>query len=77
MGLQAKQFKQIGTAISKLLKDPTPHDSAGLKGAKNGERRVDVGEYRIIYTVEADVVSILLIGPRNDGDVYKMWDRIK
>ena len=77
MGLQAKQFKQVGTALSGLLKEPHPHDSASLKGAKKGERRVDVGEYRIIYSVEGEVVSILVIGPRNDGEVYKTWDRLK
>jgi mRNA interferase RelE/StbE len=77
MGLQAKQFKQVGTALSGLLKEPFPHDSAGLKGAKKGERRADVGEYRIVYSVEGEVVSILVIGPRNDGEVYKIWDRTR
>jgi mRNA interferase RelE/StbE len=75
--LQAKQYKQIGNTILGLLKEPYPHDSAELKGAEKGERRVDVGEYRVVYSVENDTVSILVIGARNDGDVYKIWDRMK
>lgn len=75
--LQAKQYKQIGKTVLGLLKEPHPHDSAELKGAENGERRVDVGEYRVVYTFEGDTISILVIGLRNDGDVYKIWERMK
>jgi mRNA interferase RelE/StbE len=73
--LPPKQFRQVGRTVVGLLKEPRPHDSADLKGAKNGERRVDIGEYRVIYTVLADVVSVLVIGLRNDDDVYKIWER--
>ncbi|HEX8612684.1 MAG TPA: type II toxin-antitoxin system RelE/ParE family toxin [Telluria sp.] len=73
--LQAKQYKQVGSAILGLLRNPEPHDSKQLNGAKNGERRVDVGEYRIVYAVVVDTVEILVIGKRNDDEVYKMWER--
>ncbi|MBR7793899.1 type II toxin-antitoxin system RelE/ParE family toxin [Undibacterium sp. FT147W] len=73
--LQAKQYKQVGSTVLKLLADPEPHDSQGLKGAKQGERRVDIGEYRIIYHYNNDTVFILVIGKRNDDDVYKVWER--
>jgi len=46
-------------------------------GATKGERRVDIGECRIVHSVEADVVSILVIGQRNDDAVYKIWERMK
>ena len=75
--LQAKQFKQVGSAILGLLRDPEPHDSKQLKGAQHGERRLDVGEYRVIYRLNADTVEVLVIGKRNDDEVYKMWNRIK
>jgi mRNA interferase RelE/StbE len=74
-GLPAKQYKQVGAAVLELSKDPAPHDSQLLKGAKHGERRVDVGEYRIIYAHIGDTVEILVIGKRNDSDVYKIWER--
>lgn len=75
--LDAKQYRQVGKAIFKLLDNPEPHDSQPLKGAENGERRVDVGEYRIIYSVSGDVVAVLVIGKRNDDEVYKVWERMQ
>lgn len=76
-GLQAKQFKQVASAIFRLLRNPEPHDSVQLKGATRGERRVDVGEYRIVYSVAGDTVQILVIGKRNDDEVYRVWERMK
>lgn len=75
-GLDAKQYKQVGKTIFKLLSDPEPHDSQPLKGAERGERRVDVGEYRIIYAVSEDTVQVLVIGKRNDDEVYDIWKRM-
>lgn len=75
--LDAKQYRQVGKTIFKLLDNPEPHDSQPLKGAENGERRVDVGEYRIIYSVTGDVVAVLVIGKRNDDEVYKVWERMQ
>lgn len=46
--LEPKLYKQIGRSVLSLLRNPEPHDSAVLKGAKNAERRVDAGECRII-----------------------------
>ncbi len=46
-----------------------------MKGAERGERRVDVGEYRIIYACSENenLVEILVIGKRNGEEVYKIW----
>ncbi len=73
----AKQYRQVVSAILALLDNPEPHDSQQMRGAKRGERRVDVGEYRIIYVVDGEVVEILIVGKRNDDDVYKQFDRMK
>jgi len=73
--LDAKQFRQVLLTVMGLMKNPEPHDSAQLKGAKRGERRVDIGEYRIIYVADRDVVNVLVIGKRNDDEVYDIWKR--
>lgn len=73
--LAPKQFKQVTVSMLKLLSDPLPHDSAALKGARGGERRVDIGEYRVIYRVANDVIRIALIGKRNDDEVYRRFAR--
>lgn len=74
--LDAKQYKQVGTAVIGLLSNPEPHDSAVLKNASRGERRIDVGEYRIIYSLADDTVEVLVIGKRNDDEVYDIWKRM-
>jgi len=43
-GLQAKQYKQVGSAILGLLRNPEPHDSKQLVGAEHGEYRVIVAK---------------------------------
>jgi mRNA interferase RelE/StbE len=75
--LDAKQFRQAISAVLALMENPEPHDSQILKGASRGERRIDVGEYRVIYAVKDNLVEVLVIGQRNDGDVYKIWERMK
>ena len=67
--LESKQCKQVVIKMLSLLRDPYPNDSEMLKGSRY--RRVDIGEYRIIYNVQDNIVQILAIGPRNDGTVYK------
>ena len=71
--LPAKQFKQVAASIFKLLSDSQPHDSAQLKGYPF--RRVDIGEYRIIYEVSGDDILIQLVGKRNDDDAYRKLAR--
>ncbi len=57
-----------------LLENPKPYDSTSLKGYPD-LRRKDIGEYRIIYKIKDDIVYILLIGKRNDDEVYKQLKR--
>jgi mRNA interferase RelE/StbE len=73
--LDAKQYRQVVSAVLGLLSNPEPHDSQQMRGATDGERRLDVGEYRIVYIAREDVVEVLVIGNRNDGAVYKVWER--
>ncbi|MBT4876174.1 MAG: type II toxin-antitoxin system RelE/ParE family toxin, partial [Desulfobacula sp.] len=54
--------------------DPEPHDSKELKGYPY--RGTDIGEYRIIYRLEENVLKIVLVGKRNDSEVYKKMTRL-
>ena len=56
------------------MANPEPHDSKELKG--HPYRGTDIGEYRIIYRVEEDVLKIALVGKRNDSAVYKKFVRL-
>jgi mRNA interferase RelE/StbE len=67
--LDAKQCRQVALTLFRLLQDPHPHDAAPLQGSSF--HRVDVGEYRIVYRVEGEVLRVPLIGKRNDAEVYR------
>ena len=70
--LDAKQYKQVGSKMLSLIGDAVPADARQLKGLPY--HRVDSGEYRIVYRFGVEIVSIILIGKRNDDEVY---DRLK
>jgi mRNA interferase RelE/StbE len=72
--LDAKPFRQVMTAVLGLMQDPSPHDAAAL--TQTPYLRVDCGEYRIIYYVDGQVLRVVLIGKRNDDDVYKRLRRL-
>ena len=76
-GLQPKIAAQIAKKVLALNVDPWPNDSKQLIGYP-GYYRVDSGEYRIIYSFnpEEDLVEILLVGKRNDDEVYKKLERL-
>jgi mRNA interferase RelE/StbE len=73
--LPPKQYKQVVSTMLALLANPEPHDSKQLKGSKDNNRRADIGEYRIIYRVENEDLLVLVIGKRNDDEVYKILSR--
>jgi mRNA interferase RelE/StbE len=66
--LDARQYRQVVRRIFALATDATPADSARLEGSNL--RRVDQGEYRIIYSFDTDTVFIIIVGKRNDDEVY-------
>lgn len=63
--LDPKRFKQVLNKTLSLLENPHPHDSKKLIGYEE-YYRADVGEYRIIYRVDKDILKVALIGKRND-----------
>jgi len=74
--LPAKQKKQITTKIFELSNNPEPPDSIQVKGFPQF-RRTSVGEYRIIYQVDNKIILVIvLVGRRNDDDIYKQLKRL-
>lgn len=71
-----KVSRQLIAKMGQLSEEPFPNDSKYLKGKLSGAYRVDSGEYRIVYTVNDEIVNIVLIGKRNDSTVYKIMERI-
>jgi mRNA interferase RelE/StbE len=70
-----KQGRQIRQKIEALLNDPYPNDSILMKNAED-YHRADIGEYRIIYRVEAKKdLQVKIVAQRNDSKAYKLFDR--
>jgi mRNA interferase RelE/StbE len=67
---QPKHAKQVALKITELCSDPLPQDSSQLRGYDY--KRVNVGEYRIIYTFDEETLFLIFIGKRNDNEVYKL-----
>ncbi len=73
--LPPKHRKQVARKIYGLRDDPAPNDSKHLKGTPTAYPRAGVGEYRIIYRVDHDTLRVILVGKRNDQEVYRRLRR--
>ncbi|MCA9215586.1 MAG: type II toxin-antitoxin system RelE/ParE family toxin [Planctomycetales bacterium] len=71
--LPPKHFRQVVTRLFALLRDPHASDTRLLKGFPF--YRISVGEYRVVYDYSDDELRILVIGKRNDDEIYKAMRR--
>ena len=70
-----KHQQQLKSKILSLQDNPYLCDYKQLKVFKS-YLRVDQGEYRIIYRIEESKILIILVGKRNDNEVYKIFKRL-
>ena len=61
---------RIRGAVLKLAADPRPPGARALKD-RPGFLRVRVGDYRSIYTIEDDVLRVLVVRVGHRRDVYR------
>lgn len=67
--LPKSAYKKIIAAILNLRKDPFPINCKKLKGQKD-YYRVRVGDYRIIYIIENQILTITIIKIGHRSEVY-------
>ena len=60
---------RIQGAIALLAQDPRPPSARALQGRPG--LRVRVGDYRIIYTVEDDILLIVVVTVGHRREVYR------
>ena len=68
--LPVKVVRRIVPRIEALMSDPRPDGCKKLIGAKN-LWRIRVGDYRVIYSIEDQVLTIEIIAVRHRGDAYR------
>ena len=60
---------RIGAAIRALAEDPRPPGNLQLSGG-DGELRIRVGDYRIVFDVQDDELVILVLRVGRRREVY-------
>lgn len=73
--LPSKHKRQIAEKLFKLAENPVPTDSSALRGYEK-YYRADIGEHRIVYQFSKIILSVTLIGKRNDDEVYRKLGRL-
>jgi mRNA interferase RelE/StbE len=61
---------RVSKAISQLSMNPRPPGVAALQG-EPGFLRLRVGDYRLIYTVHDDVLTVLVVTVSHRREVYR------
>jgi mRNA interferase RelE/StbE len=67
--LDPQVARRVQAAIGLLAEDPRPPASRPLRGRPAW--RVRVGDYRIIYTIEDDVLLIVVVSLGHRRDIYE------
>lgn len=70
LDLPSEVQKRIDKKILALADDPRPHNVKALQGEK-GLYRIRVGDYRIVYSVEDKIVTVIIVRVRHRKDVYR------
>jgi mRNA interferase RelE/StbE len=61
--------ERVQGAIALLGQDPRPPKAIALSGRPG--YRVRVGDYRIIYTIQDDVLLAVVVNPGHRRDIYQ------
>lgn len=67
--LDGQIARRIAARIALLAADPRPHGLRALTGYP-GYLRIRVGDYRVVYTVEDDVLVVLVVALGHRRDIY-------
>ncbi len=63
-------YAKIRSAIEKLAENPRGHYSIKLTDSDN-EYRMRVGDFRILYTIEDNILTVFVFDVLNRRDAYK------
>ena len=74
--LHSTATKQVIKRIYDLASNPRPHGYKRLEGFSSRRApgqacyRIRVGELRVIYTVEDEIITVTIIQVKKRGDIY-------
>ena len=68
--INPQDIQRIKTQIAQLSENPRPVGYKNLKGQNNDYYRIRIGNYRVIYTIEDDVLLIVVIRVGHRKEIY-------
>ncbi|MBL9155568.1 MAG: type II toxin-antitoxin system RelE/ParE family toxin [Verrucomicrobiales bacterium] len=68
--IDPKWIPKIVAAIESLESDPRPVGCKKLVGSDH-TYRLRIGDYRVVYEIQDDILVILVVRIRHRGDVYR------
>ena len=68
-GVPKKDVQRILERIERLADDPRPPGSEKLSGDE--KYRIRQGNYRILYTIEDEIVTVVIVKVGHRRDVYR------
>ena len=68
---------QLFKTIQSLSREPRPHNASylTLKSKQTKFLRIRKGDYRIIYTIDDDILLVLIVSIGHRSDIYKKFFR--
>ena len=63
-------IRRVVTAVEALAQTPVPTGAIKLSGTEH-TYRLRVGDYRVVYTVEQDILLIEIVRVRHRRDAYR------
>jgi len=69
--LPENDFLKISRAINSLSHDPFPHGHIKLEGAKGNLYRIRKGDFRVIYSVQKNIITVTILKVGHRKDVYR------
>lgn len=63
--------RRVVAAVGKLAVTPRPAGSRALVGHPAGVMRIRIGDYRVIYQVEDDLVLVTVVRVAHRRDAYR------
>ena len=73
--LTARERKRVADQIDALKTDPRPTGCKKLKGREDFYR-VRVGDYRVVYQIEDEVLLILIVRAGDRKEIYEIIRRL-
>ncbi len=69
--LERRMQRRIATRINELVRAPLPPDVKKLRGQPD-HYRIRVGDYRVIYRIEAKRITIVVVKVGHRREVYRV-----